>query len=134
MKFNIKKDAKEKTKYLKLFNDQYVDYEFGVIDTLQTIKHFVNLKKNDIVKNKKDKAKNISKFINVFFMIKIILHQTNERAKSLQIIDYFDIKTKKHRYVVICKIIFEIFKNWSVNIFFKIKLHEYILRLKMFDA
>ena len=74
MKFNIKKNAKEKTKYLKLFNDQYVDYELNVINIFQAIKHFVNLKKNDIIKNKKNKAKNISKFINVFFMIKIVLH------------------------------------------------------------
>ena len=134
MKFNIKKDAKEKTKYLKLFNDQYVGYKLGVIDTSQTIKHFVNLKESDIVKNKKDKAKNIPKFTNVSFMIKIVLHQASERAKSSQIIDYLDIKAKKHRYVVICKIIFETLKNWSINIFFEIKLHEYISRSEMLDA
>ena len=68
------------------------------------------------------------------FMIKIVLHQANEHAKSSQIINYFDIKTKKHRYIIICKIIFEILKNWSVNIFFEIKLHEYISRSKMFGA
>ena len=74
MKFNIKTNAKEKTKYLKLFNDQYVDYKFDVIDTFQTIKYFMNLKKSDIVKIKKDKTKNILKFTNIFLMIKIVLH------------------------------------------------------------
>ena len=94
-----------------MFNDQYVDYEFNVIDTFQTIKNFVNLKENNIIKIKKNKIKNISKFINIFFIIKIVLHQANERAESSQIINYFNIKVKKHRYVVICKIIFKIFKN-----------------------
>ena len=35
---------------------------------------------------------------------------------------------------MICKIIFETFKNWLINIFFEIKLHEYILHSKMFDV
>ena len=74
MKFNIKKNAKEKTKYLKLFNNQYVDYELDVIDTFQTIKHFVNLKKTTLSKIKKIKQKIFQKFINIFFMIKIMLH------------------------------------------------------------
>ena len=47
------------------------------------IKHFVKLKKSNIIKNKKDKANNILKLINVFFIIKILLHSVNERATSL---------------------------------------------------
>ena len=111
MNFNLNKDAKEKTKYLKYFKKQYDDYEHNVINTSQMIKHFVKLKESDIIKNKKNKAKNVFKFINVFFMIKILLHLINERATSLQIINYFDIKAKKQRYVMIYKITFETFDN-----------------------
>ena len=44
---------------------------------------FDELKKIDIIKNKKNKVKNILKFTNVFFIIKIILHQANKCAKLL---------------------------------------------------
>ena len=69
--------------YLKHFKKQYDDYEHDVIDIFQTIKHFVKLKESDIIKNKKDKTKDVFKLINVFFMIKILLHSVNERATSL---------------------------------------------------
>ena len=108
MNFNFNKNVKEKIKYLKHFKEQYNDYEHNVIDIFQTIKHFVKLKENNIVKNQKNKAKNVFKFINVFFMIKFLLHSINERAMLLQIINFFNIKAKKQRYIVICKIIFEI--------------------------
>ena len=55
MNFNLNKNAKEKTKYLKHFKEQYDDYEHDVINTSQTIKDFVKLKENNIVKNKKTK-------------------------------------------------------------------------------
>ena len=93
--FNLNRNAKEKTKYLKHFKEQYDDYEHDVIDIFQTIQHFVKLKKSNIVKNKKNKVKNVFKLINVSFIIKILLHSINKRAISLQIMNYFDIKAKK---------------------------------------
>ena len=44
-------------------------------------------------------------------MIKILLHLVNKHATLSQIINYLDIKAKKQRYIMICKITFETLNN-----------------------
>ena len=53
-----------------------------MIDTSQAFKYFAKLKENNIVNNKKVKAKDVFKLFNMFFIIKLLLYLIDESVTS----------------------------------------------------